>query len=227
MKYTRAVAAMVTAMVWGVSVQAEPAANASGSAGGLGLTAKVGTLGIGGDLTIGLSDYLGLRFGVNGFAWNPSAEAEGHEIYSDIDWFTAEALLDVHPFGGGFRISGGGMLNKNKLKLRADVDEPVELNDIDFQLSDLYGEVTFNEFAPYAGIGYGNAVGADGRWHFDCDFGVMFQGKPDVSASATASDPRAQRAVDLALDKELDDIRDTADNFQFYPVISVGVSFRF
>jgi hypothetical protein len=81
--------------------------------------------------------------------------------------------------------------------------------------------------APYAGIGYGNACGADGRWHFSCDFGVMFQGEPKVSAQATASDARLQPYVDEALAREVADIQDDANAFKYYPVISFGVSFRF
>jgi len=140
---------------------------------------------------------------------------------------TYSALLDVHPFGGGFRLSGGEMLNKNKIKLRADLNKSVQLDGQDYSLSDLKGEVTFNETAPYLGLGYGNAVGADGRWHFACDFGVMFQGSPKVSASATASDPALQAYVDEALAREKAKIQDDANAFKYYPVISLGVSFRF
>jgi hypothetical protein len=136
-------------------------------------------------------------------------------------------LLDIHPFGGGFRVSGGGMLNKNEIQLRANLDRTVEIDDQEFSLSDFKGEVTFEEMAPYLGIGYGNAVGADGRWHFSCDFGVMFQGEPKVSASATASNPAIQPIVDEALDREVADLQDDANAFKYYPVISAGVSFRF
>jgi hypothetical protein len=55
----------------------------------------------------------------------------------------------------------------------------------------------------------------------------MFQGEPKVAASATASDPALQPYVDQALANEVADIQDDASVFQFYPVISVGVSYRF
>jgi hypothetical protein len=197
------------------------------SAGNVGITAKIGTLGFGGELSVGLGEYLGLRLGGNAFAWEGDQDVEDNTIYGDLELQTWSALLDIYPFGGGFRLSGGAMLNDNNIKLRADVSEPVELDDIDFRLSDLHGEVTFSEFAPYVGFGYGNAAGADGHWHFSCDFGVMFQGEPEISASATASNPALQPAVNRALDAEIDDIEDDAKNFKFYPVISVGVSFRF
>jgi hypothetical protein len=219
---------VLAAAVWGVAQGTLAAPDPeSGSAGGVGVTVKAGTLGLGAEATIGVSDYLGVRLGGNGYNYSASQSEEEGTVYGELNLLTYSALLDIHPFGGGFRLSGGGMMNKNKIKLRADLNETVELDGQEYWLSDLKGEVTFNEMAPYAGIGYGNAVGADGRWHFACDFGVMFQGSPEVSASATASDPAMQPIVDDALDKEVADIQDDADSFKYYPVISLGISYRF
>lgn len=206
---------------------AKPLQDAEGSAGGIGLTVKLGTLGGGLEATVGANDYLGFRFGINVMSAGPSSEQDEGTVRTDLDWLSYGALVDLHPFGGGFRLTGGGLINKNKFKLNADLTESVTLDDEDYNLSDLNGQVTFSELAPYVGIGYGNAVGADGRWHFACDFGVMFQGEPKIEASATASDSRLQSVVDEALEREVADIQDDANAFQFYPVISVGVSYRF
>jgi hypothetical protein len=198
-----------------------------GSAGGLGLTVKAGTLGAGLEATFGASDYLGFRLGANMMSAGPSLKRDEGTINTDLDWRSYSGLVDIHPFAGGFRISGGALMNKNKFKLKADLTESVTLDGQDYYLDTLSGAVTFSEMAPYAGIGYGNAVGADGRWHFSCDFGVMFQGEPKVSAQATASDPALQPYVDDALAREVADIQDDANAFKYYPVISVGISFRF
>ncbi len=197
------------------------------TAGGVGVTVKAGTLGGGLEATVGVNDYLGFRFGVNMMNAGPSIERDEGSIKADLDWLSYGALVDLHVFGGGFRVTGGGLINKNKFKLKADLTKSVTLDDQEYNLNDLSGQVTFNELAPYLGIGYGNAVGADGHWHFACDFGVMFQGEPKVDASATASEPALQPYVDNALAKEVADIQDDASAFQFYPVISVGVSYRF
>ena len=201
--------------------------NAEGSAGGLGLTVKAGTLGGGLEATVGVNDYLGFRFGVNMMNAGPSISRDEGNIKTDLDWLSYGGLVDLHVFGGGFRISGGALINKNKFKMKADLTKSVSLDGEDYYLNDLNGQVTFSELAPYLGIGYGNAVGADGRWHFSCDFGVMFQGEPKVAASATASDPALQPYVDDALAREVAKIQDDANAFKYYPVISVGVSYRF
>lgn len=208
-------------------VEEKPVPETEGSAGGIGLTLKVGTLGGGLEATVGASDYLGFRFGINKMSVGPSIERDEGTINTDLDWLSYGALADWHMFGGGFRLTGGGLINKNKFKLTADLTESVELDGQEYRLSDLQGEVTFATLAPYVGIGYGNAVGADGRWHFSCDFGVMFQGEPKISASATASDPGLQPAVDAALDREVADIQNEASDYKYYPVIALGISYRF
>jgi len=215
---------------WGAENKGTVAASRPGdesSAGGLGITAKIGTLGLGLEATVGANDYLGFRFGVNKMVAKPTVLTDEGSIDTDMEWMSYGALVDIHPFGGGFRLTGGGLINKNKFKMKANLDKPVGLNGTDYSLSALSGDVTFDEMAPYAGIGVGNAVGADGRWHFSFDLGVMFQGKPKVQATATASDPAIQAAVDDALAAEIADIQDDADKFQLYPVISIGLSYRF
>lgn len=209
------------------AVASQPKPVAEESAGGVGVTAKIGTLGFGVDATIGASDYLGFRVGVNTMSLGPSISRDEGTITTDLDWLSYGVLADLHPFGGGFRISGGGLINKNKFKLKADLTKSVELDGQQYSLTDMSGEITFSELAPYFGIGYGNAVGADGNWHFSCDFGVMFQGSPKIAATATASDPALQPIVDEALANELKDIQNDANAFKYYPVISVGVSYRF
>lgn len=210
-----------------VIAASKPKTIEEGSAGGVGLTVKAGTLGAGLEATIGVNDYLGFRLGVNGMNFGPSLSRDEGTITTDLKWFSYGATADLHPFGGGFRVSGGGLINKNRFKLKADLTESVELDGQDYALDELNGEITFSEVAPYVGIGYGNAVGADGRWHFSCDFGVMFQGAPKVAATAKASNPAIQPVVDEALAREVADIQDDANAFKYYPVISVGVSFAF
>jgi len=218
---------LVSAPVKPTVTSVKPMPESEESAVGVGLTVKAGTLGGGLEATVGANDYLGFRFGVNMMSAGPTIERDEGSIKTDMDWLSYGALVDLYVFGGGFRVTGGGLINKNKFKLKADLKESVTLDDQEFSLSDLSGQVTFNELAPYLGIGYGNAVGAEGHWHFACDFGVMFQGEPKVDAIATASDPSLQPYVDEALAKEVANIRDDASSFQFYPVISVGVSYRF
>ncbi len=227
-KRVHAVALGTALLMFGVAAKAAPAGVAESEDGmGVGLSLKVGTLGLGGDLMLGLNRYVGLRGTVNGFSYRPKYTSEDSDIRGDIDWLTYGALLDLFPAGGGFRISGGALVNNNEVKLKANLTRTVKLDGRHFYLDELSGRVEWPALAPYLGIGYGNAAGRDGRWGFACDFGVMMQGEPDVDAKAKASDPALQPIVDQALDNEVKDVEDALGLLRLYPVISVGLSFRF
>jgi hypothetical protein len=140
---------------------------------------------------------------------------------------TIPVLLDWHCFQGGFRISGGMVMNNNEVKLTTQPGTVLELDGQTFRVESVDGRVTFDDYAPYAGIGYGNAVGKNDRWNFACEFGVLFQGEPKAEATAKASNPSAQRALNRALQNEIDDYQDDIKGFAYWPVISIGVSYRF
>jgi hypothetical protein len=208
--------------------------DASSALAAAGATLKLGTLGVGADVTIGLHERLNARVNLNYFNYGTSISEDededgsgGGTINPELNLFTVGALLDWHPWAQGFRISAGLYLNKNKLDLTAELNDTVDINDREYALSDLEGTVDFNSLAPYVGLGYGNAVGSDGNWHFSFDIGAMFQGSPQVGLRATASDPALQSQLDADVAEEQKELEDDLGVFTVYPVVSLGVSYRF
>jgi len=111
--------------------------------------------------------------------------------------------------------------------MSVDLNETVEVGDKTFVISALDGSVGFGAVAPYFGIGCGNAVSKSGRLRFAFDLGVMFQGSPEVDLTATASDPGLQSELNAELEKEVKEIEDDVKDIKLYPVISLGLSYRF
>jgi hypothetical protein len=195
-----------------------------------GLSAKVGTLGVGADLTVGLSRRFNTRVGFNmaNFAISQSdSDDNSKKIKATIDFMTVPLLLDCHPFKGCFRLTGGLCVNKNEVKLSSNKDDTVDVNDTEYAVNSLEGDVSFSTLAPYLGIGFGNAVGSDGNWHFAMDIGVMFQGAPQIDLSAVASNPDLQAALDRDIEEEIQKREDDWKAFNMFPVISIGVSYNF
>ena len=91
------------------------------------------------------------------------------------------------------------------------------------EIGTLSGSAEIDGVAPYIGIGWGNPLDAGKRWGFYCDFGVAFVASPDVALSATGA--AAGLAEDLARERE--EIEDDLEPFEFYPVLSLGIYFRF
>lgn len=202
------------------------------ASGGVGVTLKAGTPGVGADVTVGLHPKFNSRAGFNVF-WYGLKESDTDEmgvtveLQADLEWLTVPILLDWHPWESGFRFSLGAMMNKNNIALSADTDS-TEINEVDYILRDgVDGEITFNTFSPYLGVGFGNAADTTGNWHFACDLGVMYQGSPQVDLNAVAVNALLQPALDADLESEAKELEDEFKEFTLYPVLSFGVSYTF
>jgi hypothetical protein len=205
---------------------------------GLGLGVKAGTQGFGAEVTAGLGRRLEGRLGFNGFSRSDRREAGGIEYDATADLRTATALLDFHPGGGGFRLTGGLVYNATKVEGLSlvpasgnypigDVQVPAAL------LGRLRGEVDFDPVVPYAGLGWGRPLAAGGRLRATFDLGVFRQGKGDVTltpvfapGSPIPNIPGAEALLRAQLDKEEREVEDDIDEYDLYPVLSLGITFR-
>ena len=90
----------------------------------------------------------------------------------------------------------------------------------------LDANIDFRKTAPYLGIGWGNAVDSGNPLSFSIDIGVMFQGTPKVSLE-TSKDTSGIPGFQDSLDNEIADFKDDVDNLKYYPIISLGVAYKF
>jgi len=198
---------------------------------GIGVTGKVGTTGLGADLTVPLiPNWINLRAGYNLGEWRPSLTEGGINYQADVRLETTPLLIDIHPFHGNFRITGGVYLNRTELDLSSIVDA----NDVGLGGVLPGTNVTLNanvswskDYAPYFGIGYGNAADAN---LFDLpiavglsiDLGAFYQGSPDVILTESTN---TVSAADLAI--EAAQLEQDLSNLKFFPVLTIGIHIRF
>ncbi|MCG5494949.1 hypothetical protein [Ectothiorhodospira variabilis] len=191
------------------------------------LGAKVGTTGLGVEGTYGLRENVNLRGGLYGFTYSTDVEETDVDYDADLKLRSAALLADWHPFSGGFRLTAGAYYNGNELtgKARGELD----IGDgAERYQGTLDATIDWRSFAPYLGIGYGNAI-QGGRWSFALDAGVMFTGSPDVSLRGqveTNDDDVRQRFREDVREEERE-LQDDLDDFKYYPVLSLGVAYRF
>ena len=206
------------------------ASSSIGLAADYAVTAKVGTLGAGLDLTTGLTDSLNLRLNGNYFTYSREDTIEDVSYDADLNFKSFGLLADWHCFNNGFRITGGVYYNGNKIDSTGiPTAGEYEINGTNYTAADigtLKTDVELgNQVAPYLGFGWGNAIDKEGHWSFSLDVGVLFVGSPDVSASVTGP-AAANTAFQNDLEAEVKNIEDDID-FPIYPVVSVGLSYKF
>jgi hypothetical protein len=76
--------------------------------------------------------------------------------------------------------------------------------------------VDWSSLAPYVGMGFGNSLN-DGRWAFAFDLGVMFTGLLDLARSGAAH---------LQVREQFNP-EDPFSETKYYPVLSLGLTYRF
>lgn len=192
---------------------------------------KVGTLGVGLDVSTAISENVAVRFNVNGLKYSRTEEIDDIEYDGDLNLLTAGILLDYFPLDNAFRVSGGAYYNGNKFTgiARPTATTNIEINGITYGVNDvgqLDAEITFDKVAPYLGIGWGNDTRTEG-WGFSLDIGAMYHGTPKADLDVTVNNPvlEAQIKNDVAAEKQ--ELLDEIEKYKVYPVVMIGVNYTF
>ncbi|MEM9404185.1 MAG: hypothetical protein AAGA44_17080 [Pseudomonadota bacterium] len=192
------------------------------------LGVKAGTLGIGVEGTYTLNEKWSLRGGLNTFEYSFDDDVDDVTYDGDLDLSSVALLGDFRPTAGGFRITGGAIINNNEIVAVADPVPTYELGENVYTLAEvgeLSADVTFDDVAPYLGIGYD--FGAESNWRFGFDLGVLFQGDPEPGINSTGGTLSNDPGLRADLDAEEDSFVDDLDGFDIYPVVSLGVQYAF
>lgn len=191
-----------------------------------GITGKIATTGLGFDITRPLAEPLNLRFGYNLLGLVTDYDFEDN-IKADLHLESIPLLLDWHLFDGHFRLTAGVFYNQNAASLIGRANSTVEVNNTRYRVESYQIDFEVEDFAPYIGFGWGRAIDPDHRFAFAFDFGILFQGEATVTGRAVAASPAIQAQLDRDFSAELDSRTSDASDLELYPVISLGLSYRF
>ena len=195
--------------------------------------AKVSTLGVGVDFTTPLTEKLNLRAGIQWLEYGIDTESDGVEYDADLELFSGLMVADWHPFGGVFKITGGLLINDNKVVGTGEATpgtvSTFTINNTVYTAADvgkLEAEISYNTVAPYLGIGWGNPVSKNSNWTFFCDIGVVFMGSPNVDIKASGA--IASNEIFMTnLEQECKELEDDLASYEYYPVVTLGLSYKF
>ena len=190
---------------------------------------KAGTLGGGIEGIMKLTDQFNARLGINMFEYSYGGTESDVDYDINLSLFTVAAILDWFPFQNGFHLSGGMMSNQNEVAIEAKAAGSYTIGDTTYtsaQVGSLTGNIDFNDVAPYFGLGWGTPFGKGNHWSLALDLGAIYQGSPNVSLSTNGT-LASNAAFQADLAREQSNVEDALDSFQFYPVASIGVAYKF
>lgn len=202
----------------------------SGLMGGrLSVGPALGSVGVGVEAAWRLTDHFVVRAGPHYATLGLDRTLAGIDYDFDLEFINGAAFVDYHPFANGFRLSGGFFAGKNGVDLDARPSGNVQIGGTTYtpaEVGTVTGNVDLHTFAPYAGLGWVSGFSKKSNWSVRLDAGVKFGGEPSVSIDGNGTltgDP----AFEADLDREAKKIEDDLQILRFYPVVSLGVSYRF
>ena len=190
----------------------------------IGIGVKAGTLGVGLDVTVLMTDWFSLRGSLNGFDLSRGYTDSNVHYEGDFKIGAYGVLADFHPLRNNFRLSIGYMKIRNEVDLNAHPTADVEIGGTTYtpqQVGTLQGNLGFASSGPYAGVGYGSAPKGPHRVRFLLDVGLLRQGSGTVSLRSSTG---AVTSTDLQ--KEERKIESDIGDYQWWPVLALGISFR-
>lgn len=218
----RPLAAPPLMALWAFGLTAwSPAAHAGATYGAIGFPGVMGGYAHTVDDKVVLrADYAGLR------SRSKDGEHEGIVYKGRVKFARLGLFADYFPVGNGLRLTGGLTLNHMSVDLKSDFHGgTVEVGgtSVPVTSADYFNvKARMPHVTPYVGLGWGHHGQAPG-WGFFADLGVSV-GKPRVTVD-TNLDERGVPQADI--DREMQELRDSADKIRVIPQVSFGLSYRY
>jgi len=219
---------------------------AGNESGNIGVALKVSTLGPGAEVAFPIGNKLNIRGGYNMFNYTRNFTKDGIQYAGNLYFRSGEANVDWFPIGHQIHFSPGLLFyNGNKVEAVAAVPggQNFTLNNTTYTSSPSDpvkgdGMIDFTKVAPTFRVGFGNLVPRSGKhWSVLADVGIAYTGTPrtQLAFSGTACIPNTLNCFNAATDPtvqanvqaEQTKINKDLTLFKFYPIISVGVGYKF
>ena len=199
----------------------------------IGLDVKVGTLGLGAELSTSLLPDTRLRGGFNYLSYSFDSTLSGLDYEFEPEFNSFSLLFDYHPFSGSFFLSGGVYFNNNSVGVTGSAPDdlvPAAFRDFAFLTDEVSvsGDVEFRPVAPYAGLGW-RSNSQESGWGVALELGVLFQGPPEVNnlrINAPIDVNQITEVQDFLAEQE-QEIEDELSKFEFYPVAAAMLTYHF
>ena len=198
-----------------------------------------------------VNDFIGLRGGLNYLSYGvDDEEYDGVTYDADLDINTFGAFADLRPFRNSFLITGGFYSGTQELTGVGVLMENTTIGDITYtpaQVGALGLDADLGETSPFLGLGFDTTFQGNGRVGFKLIAGAMFSGSPSLNLNVTGQDicafddpdaearcradptieAEAQALFDSELEKERQNVQDDLDDYEIFPVLQAGLTFRF
>ena len=194
-----------------------------------------GSLGVGAGIAFPLARTVSVRLGYTAFNLGRKLQDTGVDYDGKVKLSNGSGIVDWHPGRHLFKFSLGAVGMGSRVNVTGvPTGGTYSLGDSVYtaaQIGTVQGTIRpAHSVAPYIGLGFGNELGSGRHLTALLDIGIVATGSPNVSLLATcgASVPApvcSQIQQDAAT--EVTKIRNQATEYRVWPVLNLGLGYRF
>lgn len=213
---------------------------ASSPAWGVFVAPNIGTLGAGLEAGYEFNSHLKLRARANWIGYDFDKDRSSIHYEAKAENMNGGLMLDYHPWAGTFRVTAGLLISNLNAKTDGSTDlgsgGRFTLGDDTYQAEGLvgvHGKYTWNKVQPYIGIGWSTDGEGDRSWYVTADIGVAILGSGKLTTSHSGhiqngdGSAVSDAQINESIRREADDVLKICDSLTVYPVVQIGVGYRF
>jgi hypothetical protein len=195
------------------------------------------TLGLGGDVALGLGRFIVLRGSqhAGSIGASRSLSSQPYELFAKAD--NRSFMLDIHPFGGGIYVSAGKVINKSTIALTGTpTGGSYSFNGQAYpadSVGSVIGAIQLPENSMFYGLGWDHTFGNSWPASLTSRIGVLRQDQVKLALNATGPYGQASNPAHASFQAQLDAERlkqeQSASNESYIknmPVVELGLRLR-
>lgn len=200
------------------------------------LGGDVGTPGLGVELSFMATPQWTIRLDGDSFDYNGTIKGAVLDYKGKLKLQTAGLFADYHPWtspgAAPWLVSFGAYMGTRQAGAQPELQSVNDIGGDHFTLGEvgvLTGKIKLDSFAPFVGVGWNNTF-YNQHFGFKAIAGVLYGNQPSVTLSRTGGavlPPDVAARLAAALLKEQDELSGRLDVLKFYPVLQVGLAYRF
>lgn len=195
---------------------------------GVGVAARAGSLGFGGEVAVSVTRYFGVRAGIGALPLSYTGDVEDIEYHIESTSPMKNIGVDFYPGFFDLRLGGGLLFITNPTTFDAQYSGTIDINGqtyTDAEVGELRGDVDHGSAAPYAIIGLGRQTNKGIGIYLD--LGAAFLEEQRFTYTATGA-LAGQPDFEAQLAAEAQEIEDEVNRYvKVYPILSAGIKFGF
>ena len=184
---------------------------------------SVSTLGVGVDISYRQNSFIAYRLSAFTQPFDTKIKLKGIQYKTEDSSHSVGLLLDIFPFENAFRISAGAYYFKLDTALSTSVDAINPIYEV--LINQTCGKATWERLAPYIGLGWESTQQSESSLGWHASLGALYMGKARVSFQLPDV-PIPKRYVGR-IQAEEDNIKNKVHKYTWYPVLSLGFTYRF